>query len=96
MDLDGFTVERCVSDCKFKPLNISGVSLVLAAISELLTVDRDGDKVALGIVVLLVEVKFGVACNVGVDRKLSFEYFVVSVVLVLDQDALGCHQVGSG
>jgi len=68
----------------------------VTALNEFLTVNRYRDKLAFGIVVLLVEVKFGVVHNVSVDRKLSFEYLVVGVVLVLDQYALGCHQVGSG
>ena len=96
MDLGDFTVKRCVSYCEFKPLNIGGVSWVLGSLSELIAVNRDGDEVALRIIVLLVEVKLGVFGDAGVDRELGFENLVVGVILVLDQGALGRHQVGSG
>ena len=95
MDLGDFAVERSVSNCEFKPLNICSVSWVVGALCEFVAVNGDVDEVAPWIVVLFVEVEFRTICDASVDCELGFENSVVGVELVLDQSTLGCHQVGS-
>jgi len=67
----------------------------VGTLCEFVAVNGDVDEVAPWIVVLSVQVEFRTICDVGVDCELGFENSVVGVELVLDQGALGSHQVGS-
>jgi len=95
MDLGNFAVERSVSNCEFKSLNVCSFSWVVSALCEFVAVNGDVDEVAPWIVVLFVKVKFRTICDVGVDCELGFENPIVGVELMPDQSTLGSHQVGS-